>query len=319
MPTYAEQLAQQMGTGAVGGIMGQIFGAWNDERQLRQQKDLQGIQIAGNKEMMDYSMMKQMEMWRNTNYKAQLEQMKMAGLSPGLIYGMKGGGGVTTGSPSGQVSGGEAPKGGQEQIQAMGLLQQGALTDAQRRNIEADTKLKEVEATKKEGVDSGLIRTEIMKGFAEIDNIRAKTILTNIEQELNQLDVNLKGRTLEDAVRAFGWNAAKIMEEMDQAKFKTQVDEATWNTKIKQAQADLIGTFLKNAMTKVQTTKTETEIGAIIRDGVQKWQALEIARQNASTQERSAAHQQWINDVQKSTQIPMEILEQAVDGMLKHK
>ena len=57
---------------------------------------------------MDYSYGKQMDMWNATNYPAQVEQLNKAGLNPALEYGMKGGGGVTTGSPTTGVQGGAA-------------------------------------------------------------------------------------------------------------------------------------------------------------------------------------------------------------------
>ena len=42
----------------------------------------------------------QMQMWEDTNYAAQVEQLKKAGLSIGLMYGKGGAGGATT-APSG--------------------------------------------------------------------------------------------------------------------------------------------------------------------------------------------------------------------------
>lgn len=133
--------------GGIPGIIGGVFGLatqkGQDRRQIRQQEKLQRMQIQGNKEMMDYSMGKQYQMWLDTNYGPQIEQMKRAGLNPGLMYGMSGGGGTTTGSPGGGVGGANAPVGGGE-IQAMGMMgMQAALLKAQKENIEADTKQKE--------------------------------------------------------------------------------------------------------------------------------------------------------------------------------
>ena len=68
-------------------------------------------------------------MWRDTNYAAQKEEMKKAGLSPGMMYGMGGTGGATTGDPGASVGANAAPKGGGE---IMGLQ----LMDAQRKLME---------------------------------------------------------------------------------------------------------------------------------------------------------------------------------------
>ena len=43
-------------------------------------------------------------MWKDTNYAAQVEEMKKAGLSVGLMYGKGGAGGATTGAGAAGVS-----------------------------------------------------------------------------------------------------------------------------------------------------------------------------------------------------------------------
>ena len=87
---------------------------------------------------------------------------KKAGLNPGLIYGMSGGGGVTTGSGSGgSVSGGNAAgHSGEATALAQTIVGLG-LQRAQQKNIEADTKLKEAQAAKTEGVDTAEAESRI--------------------------------------------------------------------------------------------------------------------------------------------------------------
>lgn len=137
------QGAAQQGTqGIIGAGMGLLLEGHNDRRQLKQQEKLQALQMAGNKEMTDYGYNKQLQMWKDTNYSAQVEELKKAGLNPALLYGMGGGGGTTIGSGTGGVSGAAAPSGGREVIDATGMGMQLALLKAQKENIEADTKVK---------------------------------------------------------------------------------------------------------------------------------------------------------------------------------
>ena len=171
---------QQLGeaaTGEIGSVVGQglgmVLGAIggkaaaraNDRRQIEQQKKLQALQIQGQKEMADYNYTKQMNMWDATNYSAQKAQLEKAGLNPGLIYGMSGGGATTTGGGySAGVGGGNAPSGGGE-IQAMlGMGLQLQLMKAQKENIEADTANKEANTAKTSGIDT-------TKAQAETDNL----------------------------------------------------------------------------------------------------------------------------------------------------
>ncbi|UYD39187.1 MAG: DNA pilot protein [Wigfec virus K19_94] len=146
---------QQIAAPIVGAGMGIMTGSYQDERQIKQQQKLTQMQKEANKELAKYGNELQFEMWNKTNYGAQIQHMKEAGLNPGLMYGMGGGGGTTTGSASaGGVSGGTAT-GGSGEI-GMGIQQgmQLALMQAQKENIEADTANKKVDADKKGGVDT---------------------------------------------------------------------------------------------------------------------------------------------------------------------
>ena len=109
MPTFAAglgmQAASQAASGLIGTGMGLLLEGHNDRRQLRQQEKLQNLEIKGSKELTDYNAAKQLEMWKATNYPAQVEQMKLAGLNPALAYGMGGGGGVTANVATGKTSG----------------------------------------------------------------------------------------------------------------------------------------------------------------------------------------------------------------------
>ena len=139
---YITQLGQQVGSQAVSGILGMIMGGINDRRQIKQQQKLTDMQLAADKSMTDYSHARQLDMWRATSYPAQLEMLKKAGLNAGLIYGMGGAGGQTTGAGSAHVAAPAAPSGGGEIMGMMQLRAQEAqikLLEAQARNLDADT------------------------------------------------------------------------------------------------------------------------------------------------------------------------------------
>jgi len=83
-----------IGTSFVEGIGNQIFGEMNQRRELR-----------GLDKSLEIQNRHAMEMWKNTSYAAQKEQMQKAGLNPALLYGMSGGGGQTTGGSGVAVGG----------------------------------------------------------------------------------------------------------------------------------------------------------------------------------------------------------------------
>lgn len=164
MGTAIEQLGIQTAGQAVGAGMGLILGNLNDKRQLRQQEKLQELQIKGQKEMMDHSYTRQMNMWHDTNYSAQVDEMIKAGLNPGLMYGMSGGGGTTTGNANANVSGGQAPSGGGEAAAFAGMGMMNAanlkLMQAQEKVLESQANLNNVEAVKKGGVETENIKAD---------------------------------------------------------------------------------------------------------------------------------------------------------------
>ena len=132
---------------AIGMGMGLLLGDINDKRQLKQNERLGEQNWKFQKRAAEFNMQQQLEMWKATNYSAQMEEMRKAGLNPALAYGMKGGGGVTTGSSNASApQSGVAPVGGGE---AMGMMQQRIqmrLLQAQEENIRADTEKKKADA-----------------------------------------------------------------------------------------------------------------------------------------------------------------------------
>ena len=72
----------QMGAQAASGIvdkgLGLLFAGPERKAQLKTAKGLQDLQIKGNKEMTDYQMSKQLQMWKDTSYGAQKENSKDA-------------------------------------------------------------------------------------------------------------------------------------------------------------------------------------------------------------------------------------------------
>lgn len=110
------------GAGVVNGILDLAFGKQKMKQQLK-----------GQKQALAQSNEAQLDLWNKTNYGAQMEHLKAAGLNPGLLYGMGGAGGATTGSgggmPSNQSNAG---------LDIMGAAQM-QLIRAQAEKLEAET------------------------------------------------------------------------------------------------------------------------------------------------------------------------------------
>lgn len=236
MPKWLDVL-QQTVTGGIGAGMGLALEGHNDRRQIRQQQKLQDMQIAGSKQLTDYNYGKQLQMWKDTNYQAQKEELKKAGLNPGLLYGMGGGGGTTAGSGSGgSVSTGQAPSGGGEIMGMMSKKMELQLLQAQKENIEADTANKQASAGN-----------------------------TNVVTDLNKLELDIKNNTRDVAIERIQAEAVKIDAEMEMAKNNRKVSDATLQTEIDKRKGELAQVFLRNDQIRSQTRLTDEQAKEVIQ------------------------------------------------------
>lgn len=264
--SFGGGMLQAAGNSVLGTIMGLATAGWQDRRQLEQQRKLQELQEAGNKKMADYQQKLAMQMWEQTNYPAQVEQLKLAGLNPGLLYGKSGGGGTTANASVGSVSGGTASSGQGEIMQGIGLMQQQQqmrLQNAQIKVLESQANKNNVDAKKAAGVDTELSYKQIESLSQGIENQKAQiklteadTYLRNIQSSIENLNFDFNKRTFEDRTNEVLWNAKKAFEYMKQAENLTYISDATLNDKIAIVNAEAIKGYLANALIKAQTDNT---------------------------------------------------------------
>lgn len=290
--TFGQQLGLQMAQQATGGIIGLALGDINDKRQLRQQEKLQALQIAGQKDVTNYNYAKQLQMWKDTNYKAQVEQLKMAGLNPGLLYGMSGGGGQTTGSGSGgNVTGGNAPAGGREVQDIMGLGIQYRLLEAQRKNIEADTANKEADTANKPKVGANIDAStgSLLQG---IENAKAQESLTNVQIEIDKLKLSFDKATFLNRESIVNLTLSKINEEITILRNEKILSTEVLETKIGIVKMELSLMVLEGYLKKAQTENIQQdtrnkfrELVNSVQHNMREWDKLPIEMQKQRLEE----------------------------------
>lgn len=138
----------------------------------------------------------QLDTWEKTNYPQQRKMMEEAGLNPGLMYGMGGGGGATIGTQGSNVP---QQQGNFSQM-GLQLSQQMQLMEAQKENIQANTEKTKTETDKLAGIDTEEGRQRILSGLkgielndAQINQLAKATNKT--EEEIKNL---IKGREIMD-------------------------------------------------------------------------------------------------------------------------
>lgn len=242
MPGW-EQLGMQAASQGISGALGLLLGGINDRRQLRQQEKLQGLQIRGNKELTDYNFMKQMEMWKNTNYPAQMAMLKAAGLNPALMY--EGGGqGGSTGITQGSITGANAPTGGGEIMQMMGMGLTRDLQLAQIENIKAQT-----DKTKAE---TGAVAPGIEKTKQETLNLQTQNAIAELEKAF-------QSDTLQNRESLVNISLSKLIEETRIMENNREISDETKANQIKQIAENLKNTITQGLGLEKQNAKTDKE------------------------------------------------------------
>lgn len=270
-----------------GTAMGLMLEKHNDARQRRQQRKLQEIQIAGSKELTDYNFAKSLEQWKATNYGAQMEEIKKAGLNPGLLYGMGGAGGATTAGSAGNVTGANAPTGGGE---IMGLMAQNLnlrMMNAQIENLKADTQKKEAEATKTAGVDTELAKSQISLNNANTGNTEVDTKLKELQIKIDQQHYNFTAASYDDALGMIHENYRKAMGEATSALVKGNIDTNTRTTIENTIKAQYVGQLLENTLLRSQNEKIKSDI-KVNNAQITKWATeLQQGWQGLTLQEKA--------------------------------
>lgn len=276
------KVGTELATGIGGQILGIALGNYQDKRQLKQQGKLTAQQVKAQKELADYQQQQQLDMWNKTNIKAQVEHYKNAGMNPALMYGMGGGGGVTTG---GGIQTGVTGATATDPSSATGtgtqlgmMLAQQDLIKAQAENLRADT-------TKKLGVDTTKTETEIQNLIANTTNTNAKTTLTNLQTDFQKLENTIKTKTLDKAIARIEWEADDAFEKLQKDSRENNWGEETYKISVDTVFQQYANLIAQKALTEQQTatgkatetaitTENEMNIKRTIANIEQKWQEL---------------------------------------------
>lgn len=265
-------IATEVAAPVVGGIMGMIAGKSQDRRQINQQKKLQEVQVKGAKELKDYDNLKQKEMWDATNYEAQMEHIKNAGLNPALMYGMSGGGGTTAGGsgmPMPTTATAEGSSAGVRNIMEMAMMK------AQTRLLESQANKNEVEAEKTAGVDTQEVQTRILDLTQGIQNKQAQEALTKAQTIMQGLQNEITNGTAGIQMQQIEWTAQQALNKLQQAENETYISNETRDNIVTQIQTATIGMLIENEAKKQGIKTQQAQVQKMAQDIAQGWKGLE--------------------------------------------
>jgi primosomal protein N' len=238
-------------TGGIGGIFGLIGQNARMRKQHQNQLELMNQQYSNQRQLNLQGHQLQMDMWKKTNYPAQMKMMEEAGLNPALMYGMSGGGGTTTGS-----QGGGSASGGQAGMLDIGSALASAKLLAEIDNIKAQTN-KTKEETKSEA--------------GTIENM-----LAELTPDQRQQYTYWQTQIQEQSFEKLSSEATEIYNKAQKTLREKNLLDANFENMKKLLAHDVIKRGLEIQLEKENIKKTQEEIDVLSNSVYQRWTEIGI-------------------------------------------
>lgn len=305
----AGKAAINAGSGILGAAFGLATAGINDRRQIRQQDKLNEQAYDINNRMAEANYERQMRLWEDTNYQAQTEQMRKAGVNPGLLYGMSGGGGSTAAANAGTgVAAGQAPHGGGEIMGMMSQTLQMRMMEAQIKVMESQANKNNTDAAYTGGAQTDLTRTSIEGIKQTITSQQVQNELTKVQTNIAKLEEQYKSGTLENMIAQVANQTSIVAHEMKSARAKGDIDAATEETVIKAINQDYLNAIMQNKQMQQAITesaarvhKTNQEIETIIKTRYQSGEYLMLAQGGQNIEQNRIKMDQMYRQIAEET------------------
>lgn len=240
--------------------------------QQRKQQERLNEQSRQEQEKLNASNQKlQMQTWKDTGMPAQAEQLRKAGMNPGLMY-SQGGSQPQMGSPGGNISGGQASAPNlMMNAQELANIE---LTKAQTDNVKADT-------AKKTGADTANVNANTANVIQQTNNAVIDGQIKQFQKTNEEVRANVNQASQEAQIKQIEAEAAKTIETATQQYLQNQITAEAKDNLIQQVALQNAETRVNIAakqagteLTQAQTAETAAKIQKI---------AAEVARMQAQT------------------------------------
>ena len=247
-------LAGGIGSGIANQATDMLFGDRNRRKQLEQQQKLTDMQTAAKRDLMSYEQQLNLKHWEDTNYAAQVEQMKKAGLNTALMYGGAGSGGQSNGTGDVSVTGGQADSnqmGYALQLQHMQsqIELNKALANKEEAQAESISKTTPVEVKKGEEAIN-LMQSQIDNLFEEKLNKQTYRVALELENSIKSIQTEVLSATKDVNIENAKQSLKQLTEQTLLLEKDNYIKEGTKNAIIQQ-QNELVKNVVADTMVKI--------------------------------------------------------------------
>lgn len=295
--------AIQAGAQVGGGLLTMIGQKKREQRALDNQKQLMDLQMKNQMKLNLQGQQIQQETWEKTNYPAQMQMLKEAGLNPGLLYGKGGAGGVTGGQGGGSAASGNAPA---PQMMPNMDIGNSVRTAAEIILAKAQARKTNAEANVIEGYGGGQAQSNINKTSAEAATEEQRRRLTEIQADIADIEKSYKSYLLEATINNIAQNTKNALQQHE-------LTQAQFDDIVKETRERATGQAIQNELTNKKINLTETEIQQIRTSIVQKWTELGLKDREVSVSEKN----QIVNKFEAEIRAEYPSIAQAAGGVLK--
>lgn len=241
-------------------MLGAIVGAMSDQLQNRQAenygRESAERQVQNQKRLNEDARQIAMQMWEDTNYSAQRDQLEKAGYNPNALFGGMGGGGTTASGSGGTASMATAPRTSAGTSAGIGNMAQMGMLESQKKLADAQTEATLAQANKT-NIEASNIEEPII---ANVGKTSAEKTAIELQNEKNKDTMAEQKETI----------ASQSVQERN----KAEVSTATLDAQKAQVNQDAINTALQAEAIKAGTNLDNEKTRAVAVELSQAWEEL---------------------------------------------
>lgn len=269
---------------AAGSVFGSLMGNKMQQDQFGNQLTLMKKQHEYNEKSANAAQKRAYEMWQETNYPAQIEQMKKANLSPALMYGQAGAGGGTVSGAQGQGTSQPTDRSIEMKLKGQEMGLQLANLASQIKLNESQANKNNAEANKTAGVDTELAKTSIENLISQTKNEKDRNVLIWADKRFKEAAADMQEAS---AKLASGQNAKigyeinfikksldKMELEMNGIDLDNELKKRVMDSKVQEAEMSVKALMNSILVGNSQIRLNNQEAEAITDKVMQDWQSI---------------------------------------------